>query len=127
MGTATTFSVIDRDLRYQGGMIIPGLAISVEALVAGTSQLRYIDFSAPEQLIGKNTVNCMKSGAIHGQAAMIDGLIERIEEELGEACTTLATGGLVSSVVEFCKREVLYDRYLMLKGLALIYEKNTQT
>lgn len=126
MGTATTFSVIDREQRYQGGMIIPGLAVSVEALVAGTSQLRYIDFSAPEQLIGKNTVNCMKAGAIYGQAAMIDGLIERIEAELGEACTTVATGGLVSSVVSYCHKPVIYDRYLLLKGLVMIYEKNAE-
>lgn len=126
MGTATTFSVIDREQRYQGGMIIPGLAISVEALVSGTSQLRNIDLSAPEQLIGKNTVNCMKSGAIHGQAAMIDGLIQRIEAEMGERCTRVATGGLVSAVMDFCHEELIYDRYLLLKGLALLYEKNIE-
>ncbi len=124
MGTATTFSVIDRHKNYLGGLIIPGLSVSVDALVSGTAQLRNIDFSAPAQLIGKNTVNSMKAGAIYGQAAMIDGLIDRIEAELGESCTTVATGGLIPSVIGFCQKKVLYDQHLLLKGLALLYKKN---
>lgn len=124
MGTATTLSVIDEKKIYQGGLIIPGLGIAVEALASHAAQLRHIDFSAPEQLIGKSTVNCMKAGAIYGQAAMLDGLIERIEAELGQACTVVATGGLVSAVIPFCRRKIHYERHLLLEGLALLYEKN---
>lgn len=125
MGTATTLSVIDREGNYLGGMIIPGLRKSVDALVSGTSQLPRIGLDSPEQVIGTNTINCMKAGAIYGSAAMLDGLIDRIEEALGEpAATVLATGGLVSCVAPHCKRNVICDELLLLRGLWLIYQKN---
>lgn len=126
MGTATTLSVIDRDGNYLGGMIIPGVRKSVDALVSGTSQLTRIGLDTPEQVIGTNTINCMKAGAIYGSAAMLDGLIDRVEEALGEpAATVLATGGLVSCVVPYCKRKIICDEYLLLRGLFIIYQKNT--
>lgn len=126
MGTATTLSVIDRDGNYLGGMIIPGLRTSVNALVSGTSQLTRIGLDAPEQVIGTNTVNCMKAGAIYGNAAMLDGLIDRVEEALGApVASVIATGGLVSCVVPYCKRTIICDEQLMLRGLYLIYQKNT--
>ena len=125
MGTATTLSVIDRDGNYLGGMIMPGLRKSVDALVSGTSQLPRIGLDEPEQVIGTNTINCMKAGAIYGNAAMLDGLIDRVEEALGEpAATVLATGGLVSCVAPYCRRNVICDENLMLRGLWLIYQKN---
>lgn len=124
MGTATTLSVIDAAGNYLGGMIIPGLRRSVDALSTGTSQLPHISLDPPEQLIGKNTVNCMRAGAIYGNAAMLDGIIERVEEELGMPATVVATGGLIHCVVPHCRRKIICDDNLMLEGLALLYEKN---
>ena len=124
MGTATTLSVIDKKGIYLGGMIIPGLKLSVESLYSKTSLLPRISLDAPPQLIGKNTTNCMKAGAIYGNAAMMDGLIDRMEEELGEKATVIATGGLICEIVPYCKREVIVDKDLILHGMQMIYEKN---
>lgn len=124
MGTATTLSVIDKDGIYRGGMIIPGLKLSVEALYTKTSLLPRISLEKPLHLIGKNTTDCMKAGAIYGNAAMMDGLIDRMEEELGEKATVVATGGLICEVVPFCKREVIVDKDLILWGMKMLYEKN---
>lgn len=124
-GTATTLSVIDGRGRYRGGMIIPGLRLAVEALSSGTAQLPHVDLSAPERVIGTNTIDCMKSGAIYGSAAMLDGVIQRVEEELGEELrTVVGTGGLVGKVAPYCRREIVVDDALMLWGLKIIYEKN---
>ncbi len=124
MGTATTLSVISKDGVYRGGMIIPGLKLSVEALYTKTSLLPRISLDKPAHLIGKNTIDCMKAGAIYGNAAMMDGLIERIEEELGEKATVIATGGLIGDVVPYCKRDIIMDKNLIFWGLQILYEKN---
>ncbi len=125
-GTATTFSVVDRNKNYLGGLIMPGVMISQEALTSRTSQLPKISLEAPQKVIGKNTVDCMKSGAVYGNAAMIDGTVDRIENELGEKVTVIATGGLAQSIVPFCKREdIILDNDLLLKGLRILYDKNT--
>lgn len=124
MGTATTVSVIDRNKNYLGGMIIPGVKISQEALTARTSQLPKISIEAPKKVIGKNTIDCMKSGVIYGNAAMVDGIIERVEQELGESATVVATGGLSSNIIPFCKRDITIDNALLIKGLKLLYDKN---
>lgn len=125
MGTATTCSVIDKNKNYIGGIIYPGMKVAEEALSSKASQLPFISFEAPKRIIGKNTVDCMKSGMIHGNAAMIDGMIDRIEGELGQTATVVATGGLSTCVIPYCKREIIYDNDLLLKGLFLIYKKNT--
>ncbi len=124
MGTATTFSVIDEAGNYIGGMIIPGLRLSVDALSARTSQLPRISLDRPEQLIGTNTINCMKSGAIYGNAAMIDGIIERVEDHLGAPCTAVATGGLIGEVIPYCRKKVILNKNLTFHGLRILYEKN---
>ena len=124
MGTATTFSVIDAAKRYLGGVIMTGMAVSADALVNRTSQLPRIAFEAPKSVIGTNTVDCMKSGLMYANACAIDGMIERIEEEIGEPCTVVATGGLAGTVIPLCKKSILLDDDLLLKGLYLIYEKN---
>ena len=98
MGTATTFSVIDKHRNYIGGMITTGMAVSTDALISRTSQLHKIAFEVPKKLIGKNTIDCLKSGIMYSNACSIDGLIERIEEELGEKCTVIATGGLANLI-----------------------------
>ncbi len=124
MGTATTMSVVGKNGAYLGGMIMPGLRTSVDALSAQAAQLPYVHLEAPDRVIGTNTVDCMLSGAIYGSAAMIDGLIDRVEEALGEKVTAIATGGLMTVVHSYCKREIHYDPNLLLKGLNLIYKKN---
>lgn len=126
MGTATTFSVIDSEKRYIGGMILPGLNISLEALKSRTSQLPKIELSAPPSIIGKNTIDCMKSGVIYSSAASLDGIVERIEEELGTEATVVATGGLAKKIIPYCKKKITLDEELLLKGLLIIYEKNNK-
>ena len=124
MGTATTFCVVDEKKNYIGGMILPGVRISLDALTAGTSQLSRISIEAPKKIIGKNTIDCMKSGIINGNAACIDGMISRINRELGQEATVIATGGLAKKIVPHCEQKICIDDELLLKGLRLIYEKN---
>ncbi|MGN0607770.1 MAG: type III pantothenate kinase [Oscillospiraceae bacterium] len=124
MGTATTASVIDKNGNYLGGMIIPGVNISLNALTAGTSQLPKINLVPPKKVIGRNTVDCMKSGILFGTAASLDGIVDRIEAELGEKATVVATGGLAGSIIPYCNRKIILDDELLLKGLIVIYNKN---
>ena len=126
MGTATTISVIDQKKHYIGGMILPGVKVSLEALVSGTSQLPRISLEAPRKLIGTNTIDCMKSGIIMGQASCLDSMIDRIWEDLGYETAVVATGGLSGCIVPHCKRTVVYDNELTLKGLGIIYRKNAE-
>ncbi|MBD5500612.1 MAG: type III pantothenate kinase [Lachnospiraceae bacterium] len=126
MGTATTISVVDDKKNYIGGMILPGVKISLEALASRTSQLPRISLEAPKKIIGKNTIDCMKSGIIMGQAACMDGMIDRIREELGYSFHVVATGGLAGCIVPYCKEDIVCDNELTLKGLDIIYRKNTE-
>ena len=126
MGTANTMSVIDRDGRFLGGAILAGLRLSVDSLSAGTSQLPRIQLAVPPRVVCSNTVECMQSGALYGHAAMLDGLIDRVEAELGEPiATVVATGGLAHMVVPLCRRDITVEEDLMLQGLKLIYDKNS--
>ncbi len=124
MGTATTISAIDKDKNYVGTVIIPGIEVSLNSLVGGTSQLPKISLEAPSKVLAKNTVDSMKSGILYSTASYIDGMIERIEEEMGKIETVIATGGLAGSVVPLCKKEIILDDELLLKGLMIIYNKN---
>ena len=124
MGTATTASVVNSKKQYVGGMILPGVGVSLDALTARASQLSVISIDAPRHVIGKNTIECMKSGVLYSNAAALDGIIDRIEEELGEKATVVATGGLAKKIVPHCKREIILDEELLLRGLLIIYEKN---
>ncbi len=124
MGTATTASVVNSKKQYVGGMILPGVGVSLDALTARASQLSGISIDAPRHVIGKNTIECMKSGVLYSNAAALDGIIDRIEEELGEKATVVATGGLAKKIVPHCKREIILDEELLLRGLLIISEKN---
>ena len=124
MGTATTVSVVDGEKNFIGGMIMPGLMVSMEALSSKPSQLPQISLDAPKKAIGRNTADCIRSGLVYGTAAAIDGLIGNIERELGEKCTVISTGGLAKIVTSLCKRDIIEDDKLLLKGLMIIYEKN---
>ena len=126
MGTATTIVAIDSEGAYLGGAIIPGIKLSYSALSSGTSLLPNIAIEAPKKCIGTNTVDSMKSGAVYGTAALIDGMIDRMETELGEPVTVVATGGLAGTVVPYCRRRIEYEPALLLKGLAILYEKNAK-
>jgi len=126
MGTATTISVVDRKKNYVGGMILPGVRISLDTLTSRTSQLPKISLEAPKKIIGKNTIDCMKSGIILGQASCLDGMISRIREELGYPLNVVATGGLAGCIVPYCKEPIVCDNELTLKGLDIIYRKNTE-
>ena len=124
LGTATTCSVIDARGVYRGGMIAPGLGISVDALGSRTAQLPYIILDAPSQLIGTNTGNCIRSGIMYGHAGMIDGFIDRMSEEIGQSCTSVITGGLASKIAPLCRRPIILDERLIFEGLLIIYERN---
>lgn len=124
MGTATTICVIDSHKNYIGGMILPGIRVSLDSLTSRTSQLPRISLDPPKRLIGKNTIECMKSGVLYGNASCIDGMIERIEKDLGQTATVVATGGLAGKIIPLCNHSIILDDELLLKGLLLIYEKN---
>ena len=125
MGTATTISVVDEEKRYRGGMILPGIRVSMDSLTSKTAQLPHISMEPPKRLIGRNTIDCMKSGMIYGNASCIDGMIRRIKKELKrEDITVIATGGLSKVIIPYCEEKIIYDDALLLKGLRLIYEKN---
>ena len=124
MGTATTMVVVDKNKAFIGGAIIPGIKLSLSALASGTSLLPDISISAPKKCIASNTVDCMRSGSVFGTAAMVDGMIDRMEAELGYKCTVVATGGLASTVTRYCSHDIICDDDLLLKGLWIIWNKN---
>ena len=124
LGTATTIEAVEPENVYMGGVIFPGVRVSLDALTSRAAQLPGISLDQPKQVIGKNTVDCMRSGMMYGTAAMIDGLVERMEEELGHRCTLIATGGLAQFIIPLCKREIILEKDLLLKGLNIIYKKN---
>lgn len=123
-GTATTASVIDKNGAFIGCLIYCGVKTAMNAISAGTAQLPQIDISTPSKLIGTNSAECMKSGAVYGAAATVDGLVERIGEELGEKVSVIVTGGIGKAIARHCKTEVVTDENLLLDGLRIIYEKN---
>ncbi len=126
LGTATKFSVLDKEGSFLGVSIMPGVNISLEALSARSAQLPHIDFGESVTLIGKNSPDSMRSGIIFGTASMIDGMIERINEELGLKATVVATGGVASSIIPYCKSEIIIDENIVLYGVKEIYNKNTK-
>ncbi|MBQ9993529.1 MAG: type III pantothenate kinase [Clostridia bacterium] len=124
LGTASTITVLDGKGNMVGGVIYPGVRTSLDALVDKTSLLQLISLEAPAHVIGRNTIECMQSGVIFGAASLLDGVIARIEKELGEPVTAIATGGLSLSVIEHCERKFEYSDNLILEGLRIIYGKN---
>ena len=124
MGTATKLFVIDKNGGFIGGAILPGVALSMNALATGTAQLPRVPLEAPVKSISSNTIDAIKSGVIFSAAAAIDGMTERFEDELGQRAQLVATGGLAISVYSHCKREIVHDPNLILRGLGVIFEKN---
>lgn len=124
LGTATTIYVIDEKSRLLGGAILPGAAVSLEALAGTASLLPSIPFEAPKRCIGTNTNDCMKSGAVFGTASAIDGMIDRFEHELGMNARYVATGYLAPRIVPYCRHDMELDGDLTMKGLSIIWERN---
>lgn len=124
MGTATKLMVMDKSGAFSGAVIIPGVLMGVKSLSQGTAQLPQINLDAPRLVIGKNTVDCMKSGVVYGNASLIDGMIDRITAELGSQPPVYATGGLAGTIVPHCNHEITLDENLVLKGLNILYNKN---
>lgn len=123
-GTATTLTVVDGDGSLLGGMIAPGLLTGYEALIGRTSGLPLAALKAPDAAIGKSTVEGLRSGAVVGHAAMVDGLLERAVDELGEPAAVVATGGLSGLAVPGMRRKVHIEPNLTIKGLSAIYRLN---
>ena len=125
MGTATTLSVINGKKQYIGGMILPGVQMSAEALATGTAQLPGISLDKPKKVIGANTAECMKSGLIYGMASSVDGCISHIEKELGMTVKTIvATGTYAEHILPYCGKDIKYNEHLLLEGLKSIYDRN---
>lgn len=124
MGTATTMVVLDKNGSLIGGSISPGVKISMDALTEGTALLPGLQLDQPKKAIGRNTIDCMRSGIMMGNACMIDGMIDRMEEELGYKTTVIATGGIAKFILPMCKHAVIYDKDLLVKGLAALYYDN---
>lgn len=124
MGTATKFMLVDESKSFTGVSIMPGVEISLKALTGGAAQLPQISLVPPKKLFGTNTIDCMRSGIIYGNAAMLDGMIDRIGDEVKSELTIVATGGLSRSIIPYCRHDVILDDDLILKGLLIIYNKN---
>ena len=126
LDTATTLLAVDEKKRFIGSVIAPGAALSVSALASACDQLPRISVEAPREVIGKNTIDCMKSGTVFGTAAMLDGMIDRMERQMGADCTVIATGSYAGIIVPHCRREIVIDEQLLLKGLKQIYDRNNR-
>lgn len=124
LDTATTLMAVDGKRSFVGSIIAPGPVISAAALSAACDQLPRFSMEAPAEVIGRNTIDCMKSGVVFGTAAMLDGLVERMEAQMGTTCGVIATGTLAETIVPHCKRKMQVDQQLLLKGLKRIYERN---
>ncbi|MBE6938610.1 MAG: type III pantothenate kinase [Ruminococcaceae bacterium] len=124
-GTATKMLVIDRSGAFIGVSIIPGVAMGLDALSSGTAQLPRVSLEAPGSVVAKNTADCMRSGVIFGNAALTDGMISRIRDELGYELPVYATGGLAPLILPHCRTNIKSDPGLVLKGLNLIWQKNS--
>ena len=124
LGTATTISVLDQNGDFLGGSICAGVAITLDALATKTSLLPHVNIEKPKSPIGTNTVASMQSGLVYGTAAMMDGMADRIEAELGKKAVLIATGGLAATILPACRREYIYNDNLLLEGMRFIFEKN---
>lgn len=126
MGTATTMIVLDESGALIGGCICPGVKISLDALTDRTALLPGLQLDQPKKAIGRNTIDCMRSGIMLGNACMLDGMVQRMEEELGQKCTVVITGGIAKFVAPLCRTPMIYDKDLILKGLAFLYRENAK-
>lgn len=125
-GTATTFDAVSENGEYLGGAIAPGIEVSAEALWRVAAQIQKIELTVPRSVVGRSTVEAVRSGVVLGAAAMVDGMIERMQKELGGHAAVVATGGLAPLVLEECTSTVRHEPSLTLLGLRIIYERNVE-
>jgi type III pantothenate kinase len=123
-GTATTFNCVSPKGEYLGGVIVPGVQVALDGLLARAAKLKPIEISEPPRVLGRNTTHALQSGVVHGNAAMVDGMIERLEDDLGFPCQVIATGGLASLVAPHAKKIQQIDPNLTLDGLRIVHERN---
>ncbi len=126
MGTATTLDVVDKAGSYIGGVILAGVNVALNSLGSTTAHAPMLNLAMPKRVIGKNTGECMRNGVMYGNAAMLDGIIDRMEEELGEKATLVATGGMARFITPLCRHQIAYDPDLLLRGLMILYRQNTE-
>jgi len=124
MKTGLNIKMVDKAGSYIGGVILPGVKVALNSLVSNTAQLPRINLDVPKRTIGKNTIECMRNGIMYGNAAMLDGLIDRMEAELGEPATLVATGGMSRFITPLCTHKIIYDADLLLRGLLILYRQN---
>ncbi len=124
MGTATTMVVLDQSGALIGGCICPGVKVSADALTERAALLPGLQLDQPKKAIGRNTIDCMRSGVMLGAACMLDGMIDRMEQELGYKTTVVITGGIAKFITPMCKKNMVYDKDLLIKGLAILYREN---
>lgn len=124
LGTATTLAILDAQGRYVGGVICPGLQIGLDALAGRTASLPHIELTGPVRCQGKNTVECMRSGMVLGHAAVLDGLLDRTEQELGCTLSAVATGGWTATILPHCRRSIAFRPNLLLEGLLFLYHRH---
>ena len=124
MSSTTTMTVLDKNGTLIGGSIGPGVRMSLDALTDRTALLPGLQLDQPKKVIGRNTTDCMRSGVMLGAACMVDGMVERMEQELGYRATVIATGSIARFIVPMCRREIIYDKDLLVKGLVALYREN---
>ncbi|MDR2903502.1 MAG: type III pantothenate kinase [Clostridiales bacterium] len=124
-GTATTVNVVGEQSRFLGGAILPGLTMGVDALSRNTAMLPLIELSQQTPLIGKNTRECIVSGALFGGAAMLDGMAARVEKSLGQSVTVIVTGGNAAYIAPICERQICFAPDLLVEGLYCLYHENS--
>lgn len=127
MSSTTTMTVLDKNGTLIGGSIGPGVKMSLDALTDRTALLPGLQLDQPKKVIGRNTTDCMRSGVMLGAACMLDGMVERMEQELGYRTTVIATGSIARFIVPMCRREIIYDKDLLVKGLAALYRENCRS
>jgi len=125
-GTATTFDCVSNAGEYLGGVIIPGVVVSLDGLFARAARLSHVDLVEPARALGRNTAQALQSGVVFGNAALTDGLIRRLRSEMGCECRAIATGGLAPLVTKHAETIESYEPDLTLRGLQLLYERNRQ-
>jgi type III pantothenate kinase len=123
-GTATTFDCVSPKAEYLGGVIVPGIQVSLDGLLSRAAKLSRVEIAAPPGIVGHNTTHALQSGIVHGYASLVDGLVAKIERELDFPCAVIATGGLARLVAPATERLGVVDEHLTLEGLRLLHERN---
>ncbi|HCA04908.1 MAG TPA: pantothenate kinase [Ruminococcaceae bacterium] len=126
MGTANVIAYVDENFVYHGGIIAPGVGISLDALTSGGALLPAVDLRTPKKVIGTNTVDCIRSAMTYGTACMLDGMIDKFMRESGKDCVLAATGGLAPQMIQNCTHKIIFDENIILEGLNEIYKKNVR-